>query len=153
MEGNSVNQQLIESVPEKVEQVEAESIFCSVCPLKRENLQLRCERGYWQEGHRWAARREQQLKEETGQLKARIKYLEKQLYGRKSEKGKKDSESQKRDGSGQQARRRRGQQVGSCGHGRRLYDSPPGPATYLILLPIIASGVRCNTENCSHPYS
>ena len=125
MEGNSVNQQLIDKVPEKVEQVEAESIFCSVCPLKRENLELRCERGYWQERHRWATRREHQLKEETEQLKARIKYLEKQLYGRKTEKGKKGPESQEQDGSGQQVKRRRGQQEGSSGHARRLYDHLP----------------------------
>ena len=125
MEGNSVNQQLIEKVPEKVEQVEAESIFCSVCALKRENLKLRCERGYWQERHRWAARREQQLKEETEQLKARIKYLEKQLYGRKSERGKKSLKSREPDDSGQQVKRGRGQQVGAPGHGRRVYDHLP----------------------------
>ena len=125
MEGNSVNQQLIEKVPEKIEQVEAESIFCSVCPHKRENLKLRCERGYWQERHRWAARREQQLKEETEQLKARIKYLEKQLYGRKSEKGEKSLKRREPDDSGQRVKRERGQQVGAPGHGRRVYDHLP----------------------------
>jgi transposase len=125
VEGNLLSQQLIEIVPEEIEQTKEESIFCSVCPLKRENLELRCERGYWQERHRWATRREQQLKEETEQLKARIKYLEKQLYGRKSEKGKKGPENQEPDDSGQKVKRGRGQQVGASGHGRRVYDHLP----------------------------
>jgi transposase len=125
VEGNFLNQQTIELVPEEVETTEAESIFCSVCPLKRENLELRCERGYWQEQHRRAVRREERLKEQAEQLRARIKYLEKQLYGRKSEKGEKGPESQEQNGSGQQAKRRRGQQVGVAGHTRRLYDHLP----------------------------
>lgn len=125
MEGNLLNQQFIEIAPEEIEQAEAESIFCSICPLKRENLELRCERGYWQGQHRRAVRREEKLKEEVGQLRARIKYLEKQLYGRKSEKGKKGLESGEPDDSGQQVKRRRGQQVGASGHARRVYDHLP----------------------------
>ena len=124
MEKNLLNQQFIESVPEEIKQAEAESILCSVCPLKRGNLELRRERGYWQEQHRRAVEREEQLKEEVEQLKARIKYLEKQLHGRKSEKGRKGSESQKHDGLGQ-VKRGRGQQIGAPGHGRKVYDHLP----------------------------
>jgi transposase len=124
MEGNFSNQQITGIAPREVPRVRRENIFCFLCPLKRENLELRCERGYWQGQHRRAVEREEKLKEGMEQLKGRIQYLETQLWGRKSEKGRKGSESLGKDGS-EETKRRRGHQVGVPGHARRVYEHLP----------------------------
>ena len=54
--------------------------------LEQEIRTLRCERNYYQTLHERAKAREEQLKQDNQQLKARIRYLEQKLYGRKSEK-------------------------------------------------------------------
>lgn len=124
MEGNLLNQHTSDITNQEVNPLRTESIFCAVCPAKRENLELRCERGYWQKQHLRAVEREEELKKEIEQLKARIKYLEKQLYGRKTEKGSKGSESKDKESSAQE-KRRRGHQLGVPGHVRRTYSHLP----------------------------
>jgi transposase len=100
--------------------------LCAKCPLRRENLELRCDRNYWKKQHQRAVEREQQLQKENEQLQARIRYLEQQLYGRKSEKGNPAQPAGSQNGEGrEEAKKPRGHQVGSPGHGRRSYEHLP----------------------------
>ena len=98
---------------------DSDRVLCESCPLKRENLELRCERGYWEKQHQRAAEREEKLKEKIEQLEARIRYLEKELYGRKTEKSSGGSEATSDE---EKEKRPRGHQPGARGHGRRSYE-------------------------------
>ncbi len=88
---------------------------------------LRCERNGYKSLLERARAREQLLKQEIEQLNARIRYLEKRLYGRKSEKKNPKAKSNlctvaSSDG---EPKRSRGHQAGSPGHGRRDYSHLP----------------------------
>ena len=54
--------------------------------LFRENLELRQQSGYWKKQHSRAKERIEKLENENRELKGKIDYLEKKLYGRKTEK-------------------------------------------------------------------
>jgi transposase len=94
--------------------------------LMQENRALHCDRNYYKSLHEKARAREELLKQEVQQLKARIRYLEQKLYGRKSEK---NSSSEKNtstsSSSDDPSKRNRGQQPGSPGHGRRDHSHLP----------------------------
>lgn len=90
---------------------------CAACPLRAEIFGARHQAGYWRELHQRARRREDNLREENEQLRAKVKELERQLFGRRSEKG--SGASPKTTGSSTKRRRRRGQQRGQPGPGRR----------------------------------
>ena len=49
---------------------------------------MHAEKGYWHAMHQKAVTREAILKEELAQLRAKLRLRERQLFGRKSEKGK-----------------------------------------------------------------
>ena len=91
--------------------------------LLQENRALRCDKNIYKSLLERATTREQLLKQEIQQLNARIRYLEKRLYGRKSEKktSKPKSNSSTASSSDGQPKRSRGHQPGSPGHGRRDY--------------------------------
>jgi transposase len=92
--------------------------------LRRENLRLRTERGYYRSMHRKAVERARELEEENTQLKAKIRLLEKQLRERKT--SRRGSERNKpKVGEGEGRRRKRGQQPGAEGHGRRDHSYLP----------------------------
>jgi len=95
--------------------------------LLEENRSLRWERSHYKSLLDRARAREQLLKQEIEQLNARIRYLEKRLYGRKSEKtrSKAKSNSSTTSSSDGESRRSRGHQPGSPGHGRRDYSHLP----------------------------
>lgn len=86
--------------------------------LEKENLALRTDVAYWKKQHDRAREREEALKKELADKKARIKYLERRLFGKQSEKGKSDERG---DEGGRQELRRRGGQPGSRGPGRRVH--------------------------------
>jgi len=96
-------------------------------PLLQENRSLRWERNHYKSLLDRARAREELLKQEVQQLSARIRYLEKRLYGRNSEKktSKSKSNSSTASSSDGQPKRRRGHQPGSPGHGRRDYSHLP----------------------------
>jgi transposase len=77
---------------------------------------LRWESGYWKFQHSHAKEKAKELEELVKEKDARIRYLEEQLYGRKTEK-EAPSKSEKEQ-SGFTEKRNRGQQPGSVGHGR-----------------------------------
>jgi transposase len=90
--------------------------------LLQENRTLHCERNYYKTLHEKARAREELLQQEVQQLNARIRYLEQKLYGRKSEKKTSSKKNTSTSSSNDDpSKRKRGQQPGSPGHGRRDY--------------------------------
>jgi transposase len=87
---------------------------------KEEYIQLRWEANYWKVQHAGAVKREKQLKSENAKLRAQVRDLENQLWGRKSEQGR-----NQRFSSGQASGRPRGQPKGQPGHGRRALVGLP----------------------------
>lgn len=88
-------------------------------------LELGREAGYWRTAHRKAVEREEKLKEEIKELRAKLKLRERQLFGRKSERGSKGKGKRGRRPDEQPNKRRRGQQPGAPGHGRRMHNDLP----------------------------
>ena len=95
-----------------------------LCNLREENRQLLVENnllkadiGYWKSRHSDAIAREEALKKELQDKKARIKYLTGQLYEKKSERFRKSVEA--REGPAQRGKRKRGQQRGRPAPGPR----------------------------------
>ena len=118
---------------------------CSNCPLYREVAELRCDKSYWQTMHQKALEREAALKQRVAELEAKLRLREKQLFGRKTEKGKnkKETNSSKTN----ENKRPRGQQPGTKGHGRRDYSHLPAKDE---LLEIPESECCCPT--CGLPF-
>ena len=98
-------------------------LSCLSCPLLVELAKLRAENGYWRTMHQKATAREALLKEELAQLAAKLRLRERQLFGRKSEKGK--NQNEKGSSPTGTLKRPRGQQPGSTGHGRRDFSHLP----------------------------
>ncbi len=59
---------------------------CEGCAFKAEIFESRQQAGYWQSRHQQALEREEKLRQEVQQLRAEIHKLERQIFGRKSEK-------------------------------------------------------------------
>lgn len=91
---------------------------CAACPLRAEIFEARQQAGFWQDSHQRAREREEKFQEENEQLRAKVKELERQLFGRRSEKGS-GASSETKGSSTPKRRRRRGQQPGRPGPGRR----------------------------------
>jgi transposase len=100
-----------------------QALSCSDCPFHVELSTLRCEKGYWRQRHQKAVERQSELKQEIVDLKAKLRLREQQLFGRKSEKATNKHDSAKSEAEGN--KKRRGQQPGSNGHGRRDYSHLP----------------------------
>lgn len=103
---------------------------CPVCPRLAAEFEPYRQAAYYKSMHQRAVERERLLKEENQQLQARIRYLEQQLYGKKSESAK---GSDTVPASPEQAAktapavppRPRGQQPGKAGPKRRDYSALP----------------------------
>jgi transposase len=84
--------------------------------LEKENLELKCEVGYWHTMHNKVIVREEKLKQTVKIQDGQIRDLRHRVFGKKSEKknfGKNEGKSKSSC-----AKRPRGQQPGSEGHGR-----------------------------------
>jgi transposase len=94
--------------------------------MLQENRTLYGDRNYYKSMHERARAREELLKQEIQQLNARIRYLEQKLYGSKSEKKTSSEKNTSASSSSDDpSKRKRGQQKGSPGHGRRDYSHLP----------------------------
>ena len=111
--------------------------------LLQENRALYCEKNYYRSLHEKAKTREELLKQEVQQLKARIRYLEQKLYGRNSEK-KNSSEKNTSSSSDDPPQKERGQQPGSPGHGRRDYSHLPVEEETYELDEAVCPKCRCS---------
>ena len=104
---------------------------CPVCPRLAAEFEPWRAAAYWKSMHQGAVERERLLKEENQQLQARLRYLEQQLYGKKSESAQsKDALAADTAGPdktpGATAARPRGQQRDKPGPTRRDYAHLPG---------------------------
>ncbi len=111
--------------------------------LRIENSELRRQVGFWKAMHGKAADARDELKIKMAESEAKIKLRERQLFGKKSEKGGKKSES---NGS-KPKKRPRGQQRGGKGHGRRDHSHLPAKEEESDL----PEDERC-CSNCGLPF-
>jgi transposase len=79
---------------------------------------------YWEAQFNKFKSREELLKEEIEELKAQLRKREQQLFGKKSEKSTKKLDQHSSSAS-EKLKKKRGQQIGSQGHGRRDYGHLP----------------------------
>jgi transposase len=119
------------------------SACCSGCSLKSVLIDLRWRSNSWESHFRRVLIREASLKQEVDDLQARVKYLERQLYARKSEQ-RFHTES---NSNGEKDKRSRGHQTGSKGHGRREHT----------LLPVRDQEIRLDAQaslcvTCGKPF-
>jgi len=93
----------------------------TVTLTRQEYLNLTRTAAYWKGQHKQAISREKILKRTIEELKAKIRNLNKRLFGKKSEK----KSSGKKEGGIKPStfKRPRGQQEGSKGHGRTLHPN------------------------------
>lgn len=78
--------------------------------LRRANNALKADIAFWKSRHHDAVEREKELKKSLAEMQARVKYLNRQLYGKKSERSQKASEAS--EPPSPPAKRGRGQQPG-----------------------------------------
>ena len=138
---------------------------CACCPLRRENSELRNEAACRREMHRRAKEREEKLREDNKELKAKLKLRERQLFKKKSEQNKKKTERQQ--GDEDREKRKRDQQPGSPGHCRRRHENLPAaeetdelpdeerccPCCGLPCIPSPEPGIRKLSKSVSGPTS
>ncbi len=91
---------------------------CPVCPRLDQEFEPWRQAAYWQAMHQRAVQREKILHEENEQLQARIRFLEQQLFGRKTDSTTTAASSPRPDRTPQP----RGQQRGNPGPQRRDYS-------------------------------
>jgi transposase len=81
---------------------------------------------FWQALHQRALKREAVLQEKVEDLEAKLRARERQLFGKKSERGRGSEQSEDgKEGEQRKAQRKRGQQPGRPGHGRRRQRNLP----------------------------
>jgi transposase len=98
--------------------------------------------------HERALQRETLLKQENEQLRAQLRLREQQLFGRKSEAGAATTLTAPPTGPGVPPRRRRGQQPGAKGPGRRDYSHLP-----VVVEKHEIPGDRCSCRRCGRPFA
>ena len=123
--------------------------------VRRENLELRQQVGYWKSQHGRALQRIGKLEQECERLRGENRKLQSQLFGQKSEKAASTDRSNHLEGEAETDEdgprcepRKRGQQRGRPGPQRRNYDHLPIRED-LRELPAAAQGC----PHCSLPYT
>jgi transposase len=105
---------------------------CPVCPHLAEHFEPFRQAAYWQSMHQRAVQRKRSLEQENQQLQARIRYLEGQLYGKKTEASPVPDTAPTTNSPAPV--RPKGQQRGQPGHVRRDHSHLPA-AEQIIELP------------------
>src|SRR5664280_750777 len=131
----------VESLRKEVRQLRQEVEF-----WKAESHKHFCDARYWKAMHQQALERIAELDQEIDRLKGEVRGLRQQLFGRKTEKG---GEGQVLQGLEKvSSGRRRGQQPGQAGHGRRDHSHLPAD----IVLADLPADERC-CPHCHLPYA
>jgi len=131
----------VESLRNEVRRLREEVEF-----WKAQSHQHYCDAQYWRAMHQKALERLAERDREIERLKGDVRGLRQQLFGRKTEKGKGQEAlpGQEQAPSG----RRRGQQPGGIGHGRRDHSHLPAVVTSADL----PASERC-CPKCHRPYA
>ena len=93
--------------------------------LRRQLVELRCQAHYWRAMHRRASQREDAWAAQVLQLQGEIRQLKRRLFGRKSETSATTQKANSNNPNDNAPPRKRGQQFGGKGHGRRHHDHLP----------------------------
>jgi len=105
---------------------EVDQLRAEVAGLRRENLELRQQAGYWQSRHADAVRRIAALEQENEQLRGENRKLQAELFGRRSEKQSgSDRSNELEDTAEAKLKRQRGRQPGQPAPRRRDYSHLP----------------------------
>ena len=105
---------------------EVTQLRAEVAVLRRANLELRQQAGYWQSRHADAVRRIGTLEQENEQLRGEVRKLQAERFGRRSEKQSgSDRSNELEDPTNAQPKRRRGRQPGQPAPQRRDYSHLP----------------------------
>jgi transposase len=92
---------------------------------RRQLIELRCQAHYWRAQHQRAVEREAALAAQVQQLQAEIREWKRRLFARQSETSAATQPDKTPKTPTQQPPRKRGQQPGKPGHGRRNHDHLP----------------------------
>lgn len=95
---------------------------CQHCEMKAAYQDAYTRSIYWETMHARAIAREDKLKKENEDLKAKVRLREHQLFGRKAEQYQGDVKAPEKESK---EKRPRGQQAGTKGHGRRKQKQLP----------------------------
>ena len=105
---------------------EVDQLRAEVASLRRDNLELRQQAGYWKGMHAQACRRLGELQKEVEHLHGENRQLQAQAFGRKSEKQSRSDRSNKLEDTADTAPKRpRGRQPGQPAPRRRDYSHLP----------------------------
>src|SRR6516225_7380935 len=104
---------------------EVDQLRAEVAGLRRENLELRQQAGYWRSRHADAVRRIAALEGENEQLHGEIRKLQAERFGRRSEKQSASDRSNELEGADDEPKRQRGRQPGQPTPRRRDYSHLP----------------------------
>jgi transposase len=113
---------------------EVDQLRAEVAGLRRDNLELRQQAGYWQSRHADAVRRLAALEEENEQLRGENRKLQAERFGRRSEKQSgSDRSNELSDPADAKPKRPRGRQPGQPAPRRRDYSHLPTREQFLDL--------------------
>lgn len=116
--------------------------------LRLQAVQLRQQANYWRAQHQRAVQREVKLNDQVHLLEGEIRELKRRLFGRKSETSSATQpKTNPKSPSANTKPRKRGQQPGSQGHGRRNHDHLP-TTDERCTLPVDQQGCSC----CGEPF-
>ena len=135
----------VEALQNEVRQLREEVEF-----WKAESRKHFCDAQYWRAMHQQALERIAQRDQEIDRLKAEVRGLRQQLFGRKTEKHPKGARAEQAPPGLEKSPtgRRRGQQPGHAGHGRRDHSHLPAVVTPVDL----PADERC-CPRCHQPYA
>jgi transposase len=113
---------------------EVDQLRAAVHTLRRENLELRQQAGYWQSRHADAVRRIAALEQENEQLRGENRKLQAERFGRRSEKQSgRDRSNDLDDPTSAKPKRQRGRQPGQPAPQRRDYSHLPAREQFIDL--------------------
>jgi transposase len=105
---------------------EVDQLRAEVAGLRRENLELRQQAGYWRSRHADAVQRIAALEQDNEQLRGEIRKLQAERFGRRSEKqSARDRSNDLDDPTDAEPQRQRGRQPGQPAPKRRDYSHLP----------------------------
>jgi len=113
--------------------------------LQREMIDYKTKAHYWEAQFNKFKSREELLSAEIEELKAQLRKREKQLFGKKSEKNTQTQDTLANPQSTINNKKKRGQQIGSQGHGKRDYSHLPAVEEIVTL-------ANATCPCCNSPY-